>query len=106
MYSAGIDIGGSSTKVVLLSSVGEIIEHLQLPGLAGLRPEHAMEQVRRAISEIARIKGLNYPPPLGCGIGVPGVVNHRGGITTVLRRAGLDEPCAWGNRAFGAGMHG
>lgn len=78
-YSAGIDLGGTRTKIALVSERNDILAFRKLPGAAGRPPEVALTEVRGALEKVAAECGLAYPPPRGCGIGTPGVVDHKKG---------------------------
>ncbi len=78
-YSAGIDLGGTHTKIAVVSEPGNILAFRKLPGEAGRPPDVALAEAREGLKKIAQETGLDYPPPHGCGIGTPGVVNHKTG---------------------------
>jgi glucokinase len=81
-YSAGIDLGGTQTKIALVSAPGNVLVFRKLPCAAGRPPEAALAEARRGLEQIAQECGLAYPPPDGCGIGTPGVVDHQTGWLT------------------------
>jgi glucokinase len=79
MYSAGIDIGGTFTKLALVSSEGVVLSS-RTPSSAGCEdPERFVQAAASELREMARSSGLPWPPPARCGIGLPGVVDHRRG---------------------------
>jgi len=78
-YSAGIDLGGTHTKIALLSEQGDILAFRKLPAEVGRPLETALTEARAELRKIAQESGLAYPPPHGCGIGIPGVVDHKTG---------------------------
>jgi glucokinase len=78
-YSAGIDLGGTHTKIALVSEQGDILAFRKLPGAVGRPPEAALAEAHAELKKVAEESGLPYPPPNGCGIGTPGVVDHKKG---------------------------
>lgn len=78
-YSAGIDLGGTHTKIAVVSERGEILAFRKLPGAVGRPPEAVLADAHEGLKKIAQETGLDYPPHHGCGIGTPGVVNHKTG---------------------------
>jgi glucokinase len=78
-YSAGIDLGGTHTKIALVSEKGDILAFGKLPGALGRPPEAALAEARDGLKRISQEIGLGYPPPNGCGIGTPGIVDHKKG---------------------------
>lgn len=78
-YSAGIDLGGTHTKLALVSEQGEILAFRKLPAALGRPPEAALAEAHEGLKKIAQETGLDYPPLHGCGIGTPGVVDHKTG---------------------------
>jgi glucokinase len=78
-YSAGIDLGGTHTKIALVSEQGAILAFRKLPAAVGRPPEAALAEAHEGLKKIAQEAGLAYPPPNGCGIGTPGVVDHKKG---------------------------
>lgn len=89
MYSAGVDLGGTLTKVALVGADGQILGHRRQASAHGRSPAVVFEAVRADLEAMAREAGLPYPPPLGCGVGLPGVVDRASGW---LRFSG---PLAW-----------
>lgn len=78
-FSAGIDLGGTFTKVALVGLGGGILDHEKTPSLTGYSAEEVLSSVRAKLEEMCKRTGLPYPPPFGCGIGVPGVVEYGSG---------------------------
>jgi glucokinase len=79
VYSIGIDLGGTFTKLALVSSSGDIIAQRRVSTAAGRDARDAFSEMREVLEDLAARTGLIYPAPGGCGIGVPGVVDHRTG---------------------------
>ena len=78
-FSAGIDMGGTFTKLALVDFEGNVIQHEKVPSLTGSSPIVVINQVRLSLEQMCSRAHLPYPPPDGCGIGVPGVVDYDSG---------------------------
>ncbi len=81
-YSAGIDLGGTHTKLALVSEQDDILAFRKLPAAVGRPLETALGEAHAELRKIAEESGLAYPPPYGCGIGIPAVVDHKTGWLT------------------------
>ncbi len=79
MYSIGVDLGGTFTKLALVSPDGQILGSRRIPARPGLAVEETFREIRRRTEEMALECGEGFPPQGGCGIGVPAVVDHRTG---------------------------
>ena len=82
MHAAGIDIGGTFTKIALVSPHGHIIKSDRVNTVAEAGAERTFVTLRPAIEEMSVAAGLPYPPPAGCGVGIPGTVDYRTGWLT------------------------
>jgi glucokinase len=78
-YSAGIDLGGTSTKAGLVSADGRILVEERQPAIPGEPPLHLFKRLRQDLERMALAANLSYPPPGGAGVGVTGIVDHRTG---------------------------
>lgn len=95
MYSAGIDIGGTLTKTALVGAGGEILASGAVPTDGAAGPQAMLAGVRASLEEMARAAGVPWPPPGGCGIGAPGVIDWRAG------RIVFSGPLGWRDVPFG-----
>jgi glucokinase len=84
-YSLGIDLGGTFTKAALVAPDGRVLAFEKLPTAAHRSPEAVFAELRAHLEPTA----APWPPPGGCGIGVPGTVDYRSG------RLGLSGPLGW-----------
>ncbi|MDR3718210.1 MAG: ROK family protein [Bryobacteraceae bacterium] len=78
-YSAGIDLGGTSTKVGLVSADGRILAEDRTPAIPGEPLPELFNRLRLNIAQMARAAHLPYPPPGGAGVGAAAIVDHRTG---------------------------
>jgi glucokinase len=75
-YSLGVDLGGTSIKLGIISNLGAIVTKNSIPSFAELGPDEVILQIKKGIGQIlsrreAKIKGI--------GIGAPGVINTEKG---------------------------
>jgi len=82
MHAAGIDIGGTFTKIALVSQHGQIIKSDRVNTVAEAGAERTFVGLRPVIEEMSAAAGLPYPPPAGVGVGIPGTVDYRTGWLT------------------------
>jgi len=82
MYGAGIDIGGTYTKIALVSPDGQVIKSNRVNTVPEAGAESAFIGLRPVVEEMSKAAGLPYPPPLGCGVGIPGTVDYKTGWLT------------------------
>jgi glucokinase len=79
MYSIGIDLGGTFTKIALVDAAGSVLRDTAFASCAG-SPLESFEGIRAQLESLLEKAALPFPPPGGCGIGLPGVVDFRSGI--------------------------
>src|SRR3954447_23802243 len=90
-HSIGIDLGGTFTKLALVSQEGSVLAHHRIPTEAGSDAEHLFANLAEALMVLSATNGVPFPPALGCGIGVPGVVDYRTGHLTFLGALGWKD---------------
>jgi glucokinase len=78
-FSAGIDLGGTFTKLALMDLDGKILDRERTLSRTGSEARGLLEHVRETLEEMCTRTGVPYPPTEGCGIGVPGVVDYETG---------------------------
>ena len=71
-YALGVDLGGTSIKLGILSNLGEILTKYSLPSNAELGPDEVIRQIKKGIRHILSQKKIKIR---GIGIGAPGVIN-------------------------------
>jgi len=75
-YAIGVDLGGTSIKVGIVSREGKIIKKVALPTLAEKGPDKVILQIKKGIKEIIAHNKLKIQ---GIGIGSPGIVSTKKG---------------------------
>ncbi|MBU1100892.1 MAG: ROK family protein [Bacteroidetes bacterium] len=76
-YSLGVDLGGTSIKIGIVSESGKIKKRLTLETHAEAGPEAVVQQIKKGIHKILK---NNDRPIEGIGIGSPGLVTSKKGI--------------------------
>ncbi|WP_426127723.1 ROK family protein [Pararhizobium sp. PWRC1-1] len=112
-HAIGIDIGGGSTKIGLVSEIGEVLERSRIPANPGDRGDAIVESYVTAIRKLVPLGvrvsgvGIGYPGPihdanLSGGVGnVPGLINFP--LATSLSAA-LNLPARLENDATAAAL--
>lgn len=78
-HSIGIDLGGTFTKLALVSQDGSVLARHRIPTETGCDAGVLFRNLAEALAVLSCNNGVPFPPALGCGIGVPGVVDYRTG---------------------------
>lgn len=74
---AGIDVGGTSIKIGLITSEGRIIAESSIPTRNEKGPEDAVLRIRETVSEML---APSNRPLSGAGLGTPGPLDSREGL--------------------------
>lgn len=61
-FSAGIDLGGTFTKIALVDFEGNVIQHKKVLSLIGSSPMELLNQVRLSLKHMCSRAHLPYPP--------------------------------------------
>ena len=88
-YAFGVDIGGTTVKLGLLSTEGELIDKWEIVTRKEDRGANIHPDVAKSIEDKLKEKGITKREVEGIGLGVPGPVTADG---TVLRAVNL----GWG----------
>lgn len=91
MYSAGIDLGGSSTKLALVASDGRMLTAAEAQPQPGDDPRSLFEIFARRLGQMATAQGLDFPPPGGVGVGIAGIVDPASGRVLFTGALGLED---------------
>ena len=73
-YAFGIDLGGTTAKVGLFTTAGELLEKWEVPTDTSHAGEHILENLAAAVQDKMQEKGLTAEQVEGVGVGVPGPV--------------------------------
>ena len=73
-YAFGIDLGGTTAKIGLFKTTGELLEMWEVPTDTSNAGEHILENLAAAVQGKMQEKGLAAAQVEGVGVGVPGPV--------------------------------
>ncbi|MDD6160905.1 MAG: ROK family glucokinase [Oscillospiraceae bacterium] len=73
-YVFGIDLGGTTVKLGLFSTDGELLDKWEIPTRTENGGEHILPDISASMSEKLRQRGISLSDVTGAGIGVPGAV--------------------------------
>ena len=77
-YCFGIDIGGTTVKIGLISADGEIITRWEIPTRKGSDPAGLLQDVKNALETCMAEKQIMREDILGIGMTAPGPVTADG----------------------------
>ncbi len=92
-YAFGIDLGGTTAKVGLFKTSGELLEKWEVPTDTSNAGEHILENLAAAVKAKMAEKGLSADQVEGVGVGVPGPVLDSRIVPIICANLG-----GWGNR--------
>jgi len=96
-YAFGIDLGGTTAKVGLFTTAGELLEKWEVPTDTSHAGEHILANLAAAIRGKMEEKSLSAQQVEGVGIGVPGPVLDSRVVPIVCANLG-----GWGERNVSA----
>ena len=70
-YGFGVDVGGTTVKLGLLSEAGELLEKWELPTRTENGGENILPDIAQGVQDCMARRGLSRDDCLGLGIGVP-----------------------------------
>ncbi len=82
MYYVGIDIGGMSIKIGLVSCDGKIINNRAIATNSELGYEDMIKRSADLVFELCRESGIKADSIIGIGVGIPGTADSGTGIAT------------------------
>lgn len=77
-YGFGVDIGGTTVKLGLFRTNGELLEKWEIPTRKEESGAHILPDVAASIKEKLAQRGIDASDVQGVGVGVPGPVTHEG----------------------------
>ena len=77
-YGFGVDLGGTTCKIGLFRTDGELIEKWEVPTNTADEGKHILPDIAAAIESKLNEKGISKDVVQGIGIGVPGAVRPDG----------------------------
>ncbi len=92
-YAFGIDLGGTTAKVGLFTTAGELLEKWEVPTDSSNAGEHILENLAAAVLGKMTEKGIHAEQVEGVGIGVPGPILNSRIVPVICANLG-----GWGKR--------
>ena len=92
-YAFGVDIGGTTCKIGLFKTTGELLEKWEVPTDTSNAGEHILENLAAAVQGKMQEKGLSAAQVEGVGVGVPGPVLNSRIVPIICANLG-----GWGKR--------
>lgn len=83
----GVDIGGTNTKIGIVSKLGRVVAVLTFKTHAPIDPDNLIQEIQKNITYILRDNDMSMDDIEAIGVGVPGVVNNQG---IIVRSVNLD----------------
>lgn len=83
-YGFGVDIGGTSCKLGLFGTAGEIVDKWEIPTDTSGSGKNILTNVAASLKEKMADKKINKEEVEGIGIGVPGPVRSDGSVSTCV----------------------
>lgn len=77
-YGFGVDVGGTTVKLGLLTDAGELLEKWEIPTHTENHGAAILPDIAAAVEDCLRRHSIGKDEVLGIGIGVPGPVNDHG----------------------------
>ena len=99
-YAFGIDLGGTTAKIGLFKTTGELLEKWEVPTDTSNAGEHILKNLAAAVQGKMQEKGLAAEQVEGVGVGVPGpvldsrIVPTPSTCSAARRGRGRARPCA------------
>lgn len=73
-YYAGVDLGGTNTKIGILNKEGDILKSRIIKTLSAEGVDNTLERIWKTIQELAQELDINIKNIKGIGLGIPGPV--------------------------------
>lgn len=79
-YAFGVDLGGTTTKIGLFKTCGDLIEMWEIPTRTEQKGKHILNDIANALTQKIQQKNISKDDIEGVGIGVPGPVGEDGTV--------------------------
>ena len=76
----GVDLGGTNTRVGMVSSTGRMLHRLMLPTRVDLGLQEVIERIIKAIRKVINQTTVRENNIKGVGIGSPGIIDIKSGV--------------------------
>lgn len=73
--SIGIDVGGTNTKIAVVTADGNIIQKISVPTLTGKKADVLIDCLIQNTKQLINVSGLSQHDIHSVGLGIPGTVN-------------------------------
>ena len=103
-YGFGVDVGGTTVKLGLLSEAGELLEKWELPTRTENGGENILPDIARSVQDCMVRRGLSRDDCLGLGIGVPGPATHLQPVQAIVKMVCTDCVCSGAHSAAVGGF--
>ena len=80
----GIDVGGTTAKIGLLSTEGVILDKWEVPTRKEMNGSHILPDIAASVLEYLDRHGIGTEIILGAGIGLPGPVTPDGNVSVCV----------------------
>ncbi|MFD2925968.1 ROK family glucokinase [Halobacillus naozhouensis] len=90
-YCFGVDIGGTTIKLAVLSTKGEIFKKWEIPTNKSQRGKHIAYDIHEAIEAARSELDIHKSNILGIGVGAPGFINTKTGFIYVAVNIGWED---------------
>ncbi|WP_043933880.1 ROK family glucokinase [Bacillus sp. EB01] len=90
-WLAGVDLGGTTTKLAFISVYGEILHKWEIPTDNSNEGKNILVNIAKAIDEKLEALGLRKDKLAGVGMGAPGPVNYETGVLYNAVNLGLRD---------------
>lgn len=79
-YAFGVDIGGTTIKMGLFTTEGNLLDHWEIPTRTEDGGSHILNDIAAAVEKRLKKDGISKLDVEGIGIGVPGPVGPDGTV--------------------------
>ena len=102
----GVDVGGTTAKIGLLSVKGQLLDKWEVPTGKAENGKHILPDIARSILDYLKGSGMSAEDLAGVGIGVPGPVMPDGGVEVCVNLGWENvNPAQELNRLLGGGVY-